>query len=57
LLRQGEAPRQIDPSEFPVSIIPTGLSAEGKRKQMALEIDRYEFLALLGGFVDYPNGL
>jgi len=49
LLRQGKVPRQIDPSAFPVSIIPTGLrrylfSAEGKRKQRALEIDRYEFL-------------
>jgi Domain of unknown function (DUF4158)/Tn3 transposase DDE domain len=49
LLRQGKAPRQTDPSAFPVSIIPTGLrrylfSAEGKRKQRALEIDRYEFL-------------
>ena len=49
LLRQGKAPRQTDPSAFPVSIIPTGLrrylfGAEGKCKERALEIDRYEFL-------------
>jgi hypothetical protein len=49
LLRQGKAPRQVDPSAFPVSIIPTGLrrylfSTEAKGKQKALDIDRYEFL-------------
>lgn len=49
LLRQGKAPRQTDPSAFPVSIIPAGLrrylfGAEGKRKERTLEIDRYEFL-------------
>jgi TnpA family transposase len=49
LLCQGKAPRQTNPSAFPVSVIPTGLrrylfTAEGKRKGKALEIDRYEFL-------------
>ena len=49
LLRQGKVPRQTDPSAFPVSIIPAGLrrylfGTEGKRKEKALEIDRYEFL-------------
>jgi hypothetical protein len=49
LLRQGKTPRQTDPSAFPISIIPTGLrrylfGAEGKCKEGALEIDRYEFL-------------
>ncbi len=49
LLRQGKVPRQNDPSAFPVSIIPAGLrrylfGTQGKRKEKALEIDRYEFL-------------
>jgi hypothetical protein len=49
LLRQGKAPRQTDPSAFPVAVIPHGLrrylfGSEGKRKERALEIDRYEFL-------------
>jgi TnpA family transposase len=49
LLRQGKAPRQTDPSAFPVAIIPAGLrrylfGAGGKRKEKTLEIDRYEFL-------------
>src|ERR1700686_3913597 len=49
LLRQGKAPRQTDPSAFPVAVIPHGLrrylwGSEGKRKERALDIDRYEFL-------------
>ncbi len=41
LLRQGKAPRQTDPSAFPVSVIPTGLrrylfGTEGVRKGRSL---------------------
>lgn len=49
-LRLGHTPRQIDPTTFPVDLIPKRLrgylftTAEGKGRAKRLDVDRYEFL-------------
>jgi len=51
-LRQGKVPRQINPAEFPLAVIPKGLRrylftalpSDGERNSKHLDVDRYEFL-------------